>query len=69
MIAIFMMSAKLASLGLLKITVFWNKGNEVIAFAYNATSKFLSRESNCIVDVVMWAQSLVTLAFFWEKFS
>ena len=41
------MSAKMATSGLLQITVFWNKGYEV-------TNKILSRDSNHIVDVVMW---------------
>ena len=62
------MSAKMASLGHLKIKVFWNKGYDVIIFVHNVTNKILSRDSHCIVDVVMW-QSLVTLAFLWDKLS
>ena len=49
-----MMSSKLATLGLLKRKVFWNKGYEVITSVYDVTNKVLSRESNYIVDVVMW---------------
>ena len=49
-----MMSAKMATPGLLKIKVFWNKGYYVIYFVYDVTSKILSHESNYILDVVMW---------------
>ena len=43
---VLMMSAKLATPGLLKIEIFKNKG-------YDVTNKVLSRDSNYIVDVVM----------------
>ena len=49
-----MMSAKMATPGLLKITVFWNKGYDVIIPVDDVTNKILSRDSNYIVDVVMW---------------
>ena len=49
-----MMSAKMATPGLLKITVFWNKGYDIIISVYDVTNKILSRDSNYIVDVVMW---------------
>ena len=49
-----MMSAKMATPGLLKITVFWNKGYDVIIPVDDVTSKILSRDSNYIVDVFMW---------------
>ena len=49
-----MMSAKMAALGLLEIKVFWNKGYDVMIFVHVVTNKFLSRDSNYIVDVVMW---------------
>ena len=49
-----MMSAKTVHSGLLKITVFWNKGYEVIIPVNDITSKILSRDSNYIVDVFMW---------------
>ena len=48
------MSAKMASLDLFKIKVFWNKGYDVIIFVHDVTNKVLSRDSNYIVDVVMW---------------
>ena len=49
-----MTSAKLGTLGLLKINVFWNKGYDVLIFLQNLTSKILSRDSNYIVEVVIW---------------
>ena len=49
-----MMSAKMATPGLLKITVFWNKGYDVIIPVDDVTNKVLSRGSNYIVDVFMW---------------
>ena len=49
-----MMSAKLATLGLLKIKVFWNKSYNAIIFVYDVTNNILSRDSNYIVGVVIW---------------
>ena len=49
-----MMSAKMAILNLLKITVFWNKCYDVKNPVYDVTNKTLSRDSNYIVDVFMW---------------
>ena len=48
-----MMSAKMATPGLLKITLYWNKGYDVIICVYDITNKFFSRDSNYIVNVVM----------------
>ena len=47
------LSTKLATLGLLRIKVFWNKGYDIIIFAHGVTNKILSRDSNYIVDMVM----------------
>ena len=49
-----MMSVKMATPGLLKITVFWNNDYDVIISFDDVTNKILSRDSNYIVDVVMW---------------
>ena len=49
-----MMSAKMATRGLLKITIFWNKGYDVIAPVADATNKMSSRDSNYIADLFMW---------------
>ena len=54
MVIILMMSAKLASPGLLKIKIFQNKGCDVIIPDYDVTNKILLRGSNYIVDVVIW---------------
>ena len=49
-----MMSTELATLGLLKIKIFLNKGYDVKIPVHDVTSKFWSRDSNYIVDKVMW---------------
>ena len=48
------MSAKLATSGLPKIKVIWNKGYDIIISVCDVTNKILSHGSNYIVDVVMW---------------
>ena len=47
------MSTKMAMLGLLKIMLFWNK-DYVTTSVYDVTDKILSRDTDYIVDVVMW---------------
>ena len=47
------MSAKMASPGLLKITVFWNKDYDVITFVDDVTNKSLLGDSNYIVGEFM----------------
>ena len=54
MVAVLMMSAKLVTQGLLKTKVFWDKGYDVTISVNDITDRILSRESNFIVDVVMW---------------
>ena len=54
MITILIISEKIATPGLLKIKLFWNKVSDVMISAYNATNKNLSRDSYYIVDVVTW---------------
>ena len=55
-----MMLAKLTTLNLLKVMVFWNKGYDIIISPNDITNKilfyfiFLLRDSNYVVDVVMW---------------
>ena len=48
-----MMSAKLATPGLLKIKIFQNKAYDVIINDYEVTKKISLRDSNYIVDVIM----------------
>ena len=52
MVTILMMPTKMATLGLLTIRVFWNKGYDVIISAHDATNEFLSHDSDYIIDVV-----------------
>ena len=56
MVAISMPSAKLATLDLLEIKVFWNKVYDVIISIHDVINKILSRESNYIVDTVLWSK-------------
>ena len=49
-----MMSAKLATPGVLKLMVFWNKVYDVIIRVDDVTNKILSRGSNYLADVFMW---------------
>ena len=44
----------MATPSLLKIKIFWNKGYDIIVLGYEVTNKDLSRNSNYIVDVIMW---------------
>ena len=39
MVTILMMSAKMDTLGLLRIKVFWNKGYDIITFVFDVTNK------------------------------
>ena len=52
-VKILMMSAKLATSGLIKIKVFRYNGYYVIYSVCDITSKILSHDPNYIVDVVM----------------
>ena len=45
-----MMSAKMATLGLLKINLFGNKGYDVIIFVHDVTNEILLRESNVVME-------------------
>ena len=45
-----MISAKMATPGLLKIAMFRNKGYDVIIFVDDVTNKILSHDSSYIVD-------------------
>ena len=49
-----MMSAQMATPDILKITIFENKGYDVIITVHDVTNKVWSRDSNYIVDAVMW---------------
>ena len=53
MVATLMMSAKLATPGLLKIEIFRNKDYHFIIPDCEVTNKILLRDSNYIVDMVL----------------
>ena len=53
-VTILMMSAKMATPGLLIIKVFWKKCYDVIISVHYVVNKILSRDSNYDVNVAMW---------------
>ena len=66
MAAILMISAKLATLGLLKIKLFWNKSYDVIISVHDVTNKMLSCDSNDMADMVMWPKFVSSSIFMRE---
>ena len=54
MVTILIISAKIATPVLLKIRVFCNNGYDVIIYVHDLTNKILSRDSNHIIDVIIW---------------
>ena len=62
------MPANMATLGLIKIKVFWNNVYEVIISAHDFSKKFYHMPQ-IILLMLSCDQSLVTLAFLWEKLS
>ena len=67
MVTILMMSAKMATPSLPKIRVFCKKGYEVIISVHDVTNKFLSRDLNYAINVVMWPKFGNCSAFLLEK--
>ena len=57
MVAILMMSLKLATLGLLMIKEFWNRDYDVVISVPDVTNKILARDPNYIVDLIIWPKS------------
>ena len=53
MVALLMMSAKLANLCLPKMKVFWNIGGNTAISVHDVTNKTLSNVSSYILDVAM----------------
>ena len=54
MVTILIIPAKMATLGLVKINLYWNKGCKVIVSVYYVTNKILTCDSNYIVEKVIW---------------
>ena len=65
---ILMRSAKMATLGLLKIKIFWNKGYDVIILSMTSSTK-IYHVTHIILLMWLCDQSLVTLALLWKKLS
>ena len=55
MVTILLILTKMATLGLLKIQVFWNTIHSKY-YVHDVTNRILSRDSNYIVDVVIWTR-------------
>ena len=55
-IVVILMILKLATLSLLKIEVFWNKGYDAIISVHDVTNKILPSDLNYIVDMAMWSK-------------
>ena len=53
---VLVMWAKLSYPGLLKIKIFQNKGYHVTFLDFDVTNKILPRDSNYIVDLVIWTK-------------
>ena len=63
-----MMSAKMATPGLLTITACWNKGYDIKSSVNHVTNIILSHGSNYIVDVFMWSKfGYCTTTPVWQK--
>ena len=54
MVAVLMISAKMAMPGLLKIKVIWSNDDDIIISVHDVTNKILSCGLSYIADVVMW---------------
>ena len=54
MVAILMLPVKLATLGHLKMKIFWDKSCNVIIFAHGVTKKNLFGQSNFTIAMDMW---------------
>ena len=64
MVAVLMVSAKLATLSLLKTKKYF--GNSVIISLHDDTNKMLSCDSNYIADVIMWLKFGNSSISIWE---
>ena len=58
MVTILMMSAKMATLGLLKLRVLWSKSYVAIISVHDVTNRILSSDSNYTVELVMCNSSI-----------
>ena len=63
MVTTLMISAKMATLDLLKMKVFQNKCYDTIISPHDVTNNTLSCDSNYIVDEVMWPKFVIPSIF------
>ena len=56
----------MATPDLLEIRVIWKKGYDVIIFVHDVANKILSRDSNYIINLVMWPK-FGSCSIFYEK--
>ena len=61
------MSAKIATLGLPEIKIFWSKGYDVIISVHDVTNKTL-HVTQVLLKILSGGQSLVTPASLWQKY-
>ena len=54
LVAVLMISARLATPGLLKIKVFWKNSYDIKISIHDVTNNILLRDSNYTVDLTMW---------------
>ena len=54
MVTILMVSTIMATVGLIKVNIFWNKADDVVIFVSGITNKILSSNSNHNLCVFMW---------------
>ena len=52
-----MMSTKITTVDLFKIKVFWNERYDFVTSVIDVINGDLSRDSNHIMDIVMWPKS------------
>ena len=69
MVTLLIMSVKMATLGLFKINVFWNKVYDVITSVDDVANKILSCDSNYITDLVTWSKFVNSFfeGWYWFK--
>ena len=54
MVTILMILPNIATLGLLKLKIFWNNGYDILTSVHDVTNKIFLGEPNYIVAVIMW---------------
>ena len=59
MVTILMMPAEIATLGFLKIKIFWNKSYDVIISVYEVTNEILSCDSNYVIIIYYYIKFLL----------